>query len=93
MAEKPVALVSMPTIAANVPSFQLALLVPTLERAGLAVEPLSLFLHFGGRIGWRLNDVLATVYPCMAGEWIWAKAAFGDFADDAPYFDRYSSSF
>jgi ribosomal peptide maturation radical SAM protein 1 len=93
MTDKPVALVSMPTMGAQVPSFQLGLLKPTLERAGMAVTPLSLFLHFGQRIGWQMNDVLATVYPCMAGEWIWAKAAFGDFADDGPYFDRYASSY
>ncbi|MCA1692452.1 MAG: RiPP maturation radical SAM C-methyltransferase [Actinobacteria bacterium] len=93
MADKPVALVSMPTMAAYVPSFQLALLQPTLERAGIEVDPLSLFVHFGRQTGWEINDVLATVFPCMAGEWIWVKAAFGDFADDAPYLDRYASSF
>ena len=95
MTDKPVALVSMPTMASHVPSFQLALLTPTLEREGFAVDPLSLFLHFGSRIGWRLNDVLATVYPCMVGEWIWAKAAFGDRgdeADDAGYLRRYRVS-
>ena len=76
-AAKPVALVSMPTLAAHVPSFQLALLTPTLRRAGVETQPMSLFMEFGRRIGWKLNDTLATVYPCMAGEWIWSKAAFG----------------
>ncbi len=90
---KPIALVSMPTLAARFPSFQLALLKPTLERAGFAVEPLSLFLRFGEHIGWRLNEALANVYPCMVGEWIWAKAAFGDFGDTAEYFRRYRSNF
>jgi hypothetical protein len=65
---KPIALVSMPTLAARFPSFQLALLKPTLERAGFEVEPLSLFLRFGRQVGWRLNDALANVYPCMVGE-------------------------
>jgi ribosomal peptide maturation radical SAM protein 1 len=87
--DKAVALVSMPTLSGKFPSFQLALLKPTLERAGFAVEPHSLFLRFGELIGWRLNDVLSTVYPCMVGEWIWSKAAFGDFADDQEYLDRY----
>ncbi len=86
---KPVALVSMPTLSTYVPSFQLGLLVPTLRRAGYEVEPLSLFLHFAARIGTRLNDTLATVYPCMVGEWIWAKAAFGNFSDDDAYLRRY----
>jgi ribosomal peptide maturation radical SAM protein 1 len=92
MGSKPVALVSMPTLASYVPSFQLALLAPTLERAGIDVEPYSLFLHFGRRIGWQLNDVLATVYPCMEGEWIWAKAAFGTTFDDAGYLRRYKAN-
>jgi ribosomal peptide maturation radical SAM protein 1 len=90
---KPVALVSMPTLAARFPSFQLALLKPTLERAGFSVEPLSLFLRFGERIGWRLNEALANVYPCMAGEWIWTKAAFGEFGDTSEYFHHYQSNF
>ena len=90
--QKPVALVSMPTLGAHVPSFQLALLTPTLERAGFAVQPISLFLHFARQIGWRLNDVLATVYPCMVGEWIWAKTAFGPFSDDEAYIQQYRSS-
>lgn len=90
---KPVALVSMPTLAARFPSFQLALLKPTLERAGFEVEPLSLFLRFGQQIGWQLNEALANVYPCMVGEWIWAKTAFGDFGDTGKYFRRYHSNF
>lgn len=90
---KPVALVSMPTLAARFPSFQLALLKPTLERAGFTVKPLSLFLRFGEQIGWRLNEALANVYPCMVGEWIWAKAAFGEFGDKDEYFHRYRSNF
>ena len=92
MKAKPVALVSMPTLGAHVPSFQLALLSPTLERAGFQVEPMSLFLHFARQIGWDLNEVLSTVYPCMVGEWIWARTAFGDFSDDAAYFARYKPS-
>ncbi len=92
MTEKAVALVSMPTLSGKFPSFQLALLKPTLERAGVAVEPHSLFLRFGDLIGWQLNDVLATVYPCLVGEWIWSKAAFGDFADDREYLARFRSN-
>ena len=89
MTDKPTALVSMPTLAGHVPSFQLALLAPTLERAGCRVDPLSLFLQFGQQIGWRLNDTLATVYPCMVGEWIWSKTAFGDLGGTADYLDHY----
>jgi ribosomal peptide maturation radical SAM protein 1 len=89
---KPMALISMPTLAARFPSFQLGLLKPTLERAGFEVEPMSLFLRFGERIGWRLNEALADVYPCMAGEWIWAKAAFGGSAEPERYLTRFQSN-
>ena len=90
--DKPVALVSMPTLSARFPSFQLALLKPTLERAGIPVQTFSLFMYFGNFIGWRINEALADVYPCMVGEWIWAKAAFGDFANDDEYFEIYHNN-
>jgi ribosomal peptide maturation radical SAM protein 1 len=91
--QPPIALVSMPTLAIDVPSFQLALLTPTLRRAGFDVEPMSMFMGFGATIGRRLNDTLAEVYPCMVGEWIWAKAAFGQTVDDEAYLRRYHGNF
>lgn len=79
----------MPTLSARFPSFQLALLKPTLERAGIPVQTFSLFMYFGTQVGWRINETLSDVYPCMLGEWIWTKAAFGDFTDNDGYFDAY----
>ena len=79
------ALVSMPTLAPNYPSFQLALLKPTLERAGIEAQPFSLFMYFAGQAGFALNDTVSRVYPCMVGEWLWSKAAFGDVGDEASY--------
>jgi ribosomal peptide maturation radical SAM protein 1 len=89
---KPVALISMPTLSARFPSFQLALLKPTLEREGIPVQTFSLFMYFGAQVGWRLNETLADVYPCMLGEWIWTKAAFGDFTENDSYFEIYRNS-
>ena len=86
---KPVALISMPTLSARFPSFQLALLKPTLEKAGIPVQTFSLFMYFGTFVGWRINETLADVYPSMVGEWLWTKAAFGDFANDDEYFEIY----
>jgi ribosomal peptide maturation radical SAM protein 1 len=86
---KPIALISMPTLSARFPSFQLALLKPTLEQAGIPVQTFSLFMYFGTQVGWRLNETLSDVYPSMVGEWIWTKAAFGDFAKDDDYFEIY----
>ncbi len=90
---KPVALVCMPTLSGRFPSFQLGLLGPTLERAGIPVEPHSLYMHFGAHVGWRLHEALAEVWPCLVGEWLWARAAFGDFADDDAYFAAYPEAF
>jgi len=82
----------MPTLSARFPSFQLALLKPTLQRAGIPVQTFSLFMYFGTHIGWRINEALSDVYPCMVGEWIWTKAAFGNFADDDEYLEIYRSN-
>lgn len=92
---KPVALISMPTLSARFPSFQLALLKPTLERAGIPAQPFSLFMYFGTHIGWRINEAIADVWPSMVGEWIWTKAAFGDevYVDDQEYYRIYERIF
>ncbi|HEX3248659.1 MAG TPA: RiPP maturation radical SAM C-methyltransferase [Pyrinomonadaceae bacterium] len=89
---KPVALISMPSLSARFPSFQLALLKPTLEREGIPVQTFSLFMYFGTHVGWRINETLSDVYPCMLGEWIWTRAAFGDFADNDEYFKIYRNN-
>jgi len=92
---KPVALISMPTLSARFPSFQLALLKPTLEKAGIPAQNFSLFLYFGRQIGWKVNEAIADVWPSMVGEWIWTKAAFGDEVqgDDQAYFATYDYIF
>ena len=94
-AVKPVALVSMPTLSARFPSIQLALLKPTLERAGIPAQTFSLFMYFGERIGWRVSEAIADVWPSMVGEWIWTKAAFGTEikARDQQYFREYNHIF
>src|SRR6202012_460897 len=74
MDPKPVALISMPALSGKYPSFQLALLKPTLEKAGIPAQAFSLFMYFGTHVGWRVSEALSDVWPCMAGEWIWSKA-------------------
>jgi ribosomal peptide maturation radical SAM protein 1 len=96
MDPKPVALISMPALSARYPSFQLALLKPTLEKAGIPAQAFSLFMYFGAHIGWRVSEALSDVWPCMAGEWIWSKAAFGEIGSeekDDEYFRLYTRSF
>ncbi len=86
---RPIALVSMPTLRHDIPSFQLALLKPTLERAGWVVEPLSLFMDFSRQVGPTLNQALAQVHLSLAGEWIWSKAAFGELRSSAEYLEEF----
>jgi ribosomal peptide maturation radical SAM protein 1 len=92
---KPVALISMPSLSARHPSFQLALLKPLMERAGIPAQQFSLFMYLGSRVGWRLAETLADVWPCLVGEWIWSKSAFGEQAnsEDDSYFAAYAGLF
>ncbi|HST78205.1 MAG TPA: RiPP maturation radical SAM C-methyltransferase [Verrucomicrobiae bacterium] len=92
---KPVALVSMPSLSARHPSFQLALLKPLLESAGIPAQQFSLFMYLGTHVGWRLAENLADVWPCLVGEWIWSKCAFGDQAnkEEDNFFAAYAGLF
>ncbi|HEY6352761.1 MAG TPA: RiPP maturation radical SAM C-methyltransferase [Candidatus Angelobacter sp.] len=94
MSPKPVALISMPSLSAGIPSIQLALLKPVLERAGIPAQNFSLFMYLGDRIGWRFSETLAEVWPNLMGEWVWSKAAFGDEANPQvdQYFDFFSET-
>jgi ribosomal peptide maturation radical SAM protein 1 len=95
MNPKPVALVSMPSQSGGIPSIQLALLKPTLERAGIPAQSFSLYMYLGTHIGWPLSETLAEVWPSLVGEWIWSKAAFGDEAnpDVEEYLITYHETF
>jgi len=95
MDRKPVALISMPSQSAGIPSIQLALLKPTLEKSGIAAQSFSLFMYLGTHIGWRLSESLAEVWPNLVGEWIWSKAAFGEEANPEveQYFLEYQETF
>ena len=92
---KPVALVSMPSLSARHPSFQLALLKPMLEQAGISAQQFSFFMYMGHQVGWRIAETVADVWPCLVGEWIWSKSAFGEQANtkDEEYFAAYGSLF
>jgi ribosomal peptide maturation radical SAM protein 1 len=92
---KPVAVVSMPSLSARHPSFQLALLKPMLELAGIPAQQFSFFMYMGHQVGWRIAETIADVWPCLVGEWIWSKVAFGNEANtkDEEYFAAYDSLF
>lgn len=94
MDPKPVALISMPSLSAGIPSIQLALLKPELEKAGIPAQTFSLFMYLGDQIGWRMSESLAEVWPTLTGEWIWSKAAFEEEAnpDVDGYFRAHAES-
>jgi len=83
----------MPSLSGRFPSFQLGLLKPFLERHGFSVTPFSLFMYFGTHVGWRMNEVLAEVWPSLVGEWIWTKAAFGENNQEDDYFEVFEHNF
>ena len=78
-----VAVLSMPTLSASQPSFQLALLKPTLEQQGIDVSTYCMYVYFSKMVGYQLNEEMSAVRLCMVGEWLWSEQAFGAFAD--PY--------
>ncbi|HLJ88768.1 MAG TPA: RiPP maturation radical SAM C-methyltransferase [Candidatus Angelobacter sp.] len=94
MKSKPVALVGMPSVSAGIPSIQLALLKPLLEKHGIPAQTFSLFMYLGDQIGWRMSESLAEVWPTLIGEWIWSKAAFEEEAnpDVQEYFQVHAES-
>ena len=86
-----VAIVSMPTLSASIPSFQLGLLKPTLEKHGIDVSTYCLYVYFARHVGYQLNEELSAVRLAMVGEWLWAEQAFGEFADDVEYVRTYQA--
>lgn len=52
-------------------------------------------MYLGTQVGWRLAENLADVWPCLVGEWIWSKSAFGDQAnaEDDNFFASYAGLF
>jgi ribosomal peptide maturation radical SAM protein 1 len=83
-----VALVSMPFGTTTRPSIQLGLLQAILGRHRIPATSHYLNLPFAARIGWEVYEKL--VWMRFVGEWIFARAAFGD---SAPETERYLDAF
>lgn len=73
-----IGLVTMPFGSTKYPSVQLGLLQAILARRGFQAKSHYLNLEFAARIGWDLHEHFAWYAPRLAGEWIFARAAFGD---------------
>jgi ribosomal peptide maturation radical SAM protein 1 len=75
-AEPSVALVSMPWMAAGMPSIQLATLAAALQEHGIAAESHELFLDYAACIGLGMYDRLSNAGGFVE-EWIFARHYFG----------------
>jgi ribosomal peptide maturation radical SAM protein 1 len=92
-AEPSVALVSMPWMAAGMPSIQLATLAATLQGDGIASESYEFFLDYAACIGVGIYSLLSSVEGFIP-EWIFAKHYFGAETGDLLHeFRTHRSSF
>jgi ribosomal peptide maturation radical SAM protein 1 len=78
-----IGLVNMPFGSTKFPSMQHGLLQAILAERGFAATSHYLNLHFAARFGWELHEFLSWYAPRLAGEWLFARAAFGEQAPNA----------
>jgi ribosomal peptide maturation radical SAM protein 1 len=86
-----VALVCMPFAKANRPSIQIGLMHAIAEIAGFPTDTHYLNLELAALLGPDLYEKLSDQRGPMTGEWLFARAAFGDpeLTDDADYFQAF----
>jgi ribosomal peptide maturation radical SAM protein 1 len=77
-----VVLVNMPFASSRSPSIQLGLLQAILARHHITSTTHYFNLRFGARIGWEVFEIFCRQPPRLLGDWIFARAAFGDAAPD-----------
>jgi ribosomal peptide maturation radical SAM protein 1 len=81
-----VALVNMPFHSTRYPSIALGLLHAGLMELGYHVRTANIALQFAARLGWEEYEIIASDRWRFAGEWMFARAAFGE---DAPNGERW----
>lgn len=81
-----VALVSMPFVSYHRPSIQLGLLKAIAEAYGFPVTTFQLNLDFAHQIGTELYELLCDFRGHLFGDWLFAKAAFGEAAPESEAF-------
>ncbi|MBV8137610.1 MAG: RiPP maturation radical SAM C-methyltransferase [Deltaproteobacteria bacterium] len=85
-----VALVNMPFASSRYPSIQLGLLQAILARHNIAATTHYFNLRFGARLGWEVFEIFCRQTPRLLGDWLFARAAFGESAPDPRlYLDSY----
>lgn len=84
-----VALVTMPFAELATPSVAIGILKSALDQAGISTRVVEAQILFAERIGPGAFQSLKGALNLLAGDWMFSKAAFPDFApDDDEYLDR-----
>jgi hypothetical protein len=87
-----VALVNMPFASSRSPSIQLGLLQATLARHHIRSTTHYFNLRFGAHVGWEVFEIFCQQPPRLVGDWVFARAAFGNAAPGSRlYLDSYTS--
>jgi ribosomal peptide maturation radical SAM protein 1 len=85
-----VALVNMPFASSRYPSIQLGLLQAILARHHIVATTHYFNLRFGARLGWEVFEIFCGQTPRLLGDWLFARAAFGESAPEPRlYLDTY----
>jgi ribosomal peptide maturation radical SAM protein 1 len=77
-----VALIAMPFVSYHRPSIQLGLLKAIADSYGFPITTFHLNLDFAHQIGTELYELLCDFRGHLLGDWLFAKAAFGDAIPD-----------
>jgi ribosomal peptide maturation radical SAM protein 1 len=85
-----VALVNAPFASCRRPSIQIGLLSAVLSDHGIVSESFYFNLQLGALLGWDIYEALCDDRTLLLGEWLFARAAFGN---DAPEGDAYLVQF
>ncbi|HWN11478.1 MAG TPA: RiPP maturation radical SAM C-methyltransferase [Pyrinomonadaceae bacterium] len=87
-----VALVNAPFTSCRSPSIQLGLLGAILSRHGITSKSFYFNLQLGAALGWDIYEALCDDRTLLLGEWLFARAAFGDDAPDGnAYLDQFEA--
>src|SRR5215203_6070866 len=80
------AFVNMPFASSRRPSIQLGLLQAILTRHAISATSIYFNLELGASLGWERYETLCHTRDILLGEWLFARAAFGELSPDPGLF-------
>lgn len=87
-----IALVNAPFTSCRSPSIQLGLLGAILSGHGISSKSFYFNLQLGAALGWDIYEVFCADRTLLLGEWLFARAAFGDDAPEgSAYLDQFEA--